>query len=663
MLLLEPMQIGNLDLKNRMAMPAMHHAYTPDGFVNERLIAYYRTRAEGGAALITVGGCTIDDFGGGAGFIGLNDDKYLPGLQQLAAAVKGGNAAVAAQLYHAGRYAFSIMTGKQAIAPSPIASRLTREEPREMTLEDIEKVMESFAAAAGRARIAGFDAVEIIASAGYLICQFLSPLTNQRTDEYGGTFENRCRFGVEVVKRIRRETGDDFTLLVRLSGHDFMPGGSTNQEAALFARKLEEAGVHGINVTGGWHETRVPQTTGDLPRGGFAYLAQGIKEAVDVPVIASNRINDPEVAEAILRNGQADMINFGRPLLADPQLPHKVKAGLPGSIRKCIACNQGCMDMVFSARAVHCTVNPVAGRESEVQVTPAATPRRVLVVGGGPAGMEAACTAAARGHHVTLWEKDAKLGGQLHYAASAPGKQEFLSLLDYYQEELKARGVMVALLQEATVEKITEFNPEAVILATGSLPLEPPFPVNRAWGVISAREALAQKVPLGKNVVVVGGGSVGCEAALAVAQIGTINGENLKFLMENDAESLETLKALLNRGIKNVTIVEQFKGLGKDLGITTRWVVLKHIRRMGIKAKDQSRVVEVNEKGVVVEKDGNAAVIPADAVILAVGARSVNLLEVPLRDQVKELHVIGDAAEPRKITEAIQEGFEIARLL
>ena len=663
MLLMEPIKVGNLELRNRIAMPAMHHAYAPDGFVTERLIAYYKARAEGGAALITVGGCTIDDFGGWAVMIGLNDDMYIHGLQQLTTAVKGTGAAVSAQLYHSGRYAFSFMTGKQAIAPSPIASRLTREEPREMTRDDIEYVMESYVSAAVRAREAGFDAVEIIASAGYLICQFLSPLTNQRTDEYGGSFENRCRFGVDVIQRIRQKVGDEFAVMVRLSGNDFMPGGNTNKEAALFARKLEDAGVDGVNVTGGWHETRVPQTTGDLPRGGFAYLAQGVKEAVNVPVIASNRINDPQVAEDIIRNGQADMVNLGRPLIADPQFPRKIQENRPESIRKCIACNQGCMDMIFSMRDVHCTVNPLAGREHEAQVISAETPLKVLVVGGGPAGMEAACTAASRGHRVTLWEQDSRLGGQLHHAACPPGKGEFLSLLDYYLQELKARGVTVVLQKEATVENIAEFNPEAVILATGSTCLEPPFPVNRATGIITAREALDQKVPLGKNVVVIGGGAVGCETALAIAQIGTISAETLKFLLENDAESPESLKDLLNRGIKNVTIVEQLKGFGKDIGVTTRWVVLKNIRRLGIKAKDQALVKEVNNEGVVLEKNGSTSVIPADTVVLAVGAKPVNFLEEALREKVEVLHVIGDASNPRKLTEAVREGFDSARQL
>lgn len=659
-MLFKPVKIGGLELKNRISMPAIHHSYTPDGFVNDRLVKYYETRARGGAALIIVGGCTIDNLGVGPKMIGLHDDKYIEGLSKLTAAVKAAGAKIAAQLYQAGRYTHSFFTGQQPIAPSPIASRLTREVPREMTAEDIRAVIESFADAALRAKRAGFDAVEIIASAGYLICQFLSPVTNQRADEYGGSWKNRCRFGIEVVQRVREKAGNDFTVLVRLSGNDFMPGGNTNKEAAMFAAELEKAGVDCFNVTGGWHETRVPQITGDLPRGGYSYLAQGVKSVVGVPVIASNRINDPLVAERILRNGQADMVNIGRPLIADPQFPNKVKSGNLKSIRRCLACNQGCMDMVFTAQDVHCAVNPLAGREYEVAVEPAAEPRKILVIGGGPAGMEAALTAASRGHRVTLWEKDARLGGQIHYAAKPPGKQEFLTLVDYYKNELESAGAEVILNQEATAESVVRQNADVVILAAGARPMEAPFPVTAGHKLVSALDALGEIALIGNNVVVVGGGAVGCETAITIAEMGTLSAENLKFLMENEAESYETLLKLLNRGTKNVTIVEMLKGIGRDIGISTRWVVMKNISRLGISVIDQARVKEVNDQGVVIERGGQESLLPADTVVMAVGSRPANELAAVLRDRVPELHVIGDAASPRKITEAIREGFDLA---
>ncbi|MBS3942868.1 MAG: FAD-dependent oxidoreductase [Dethiobacter sp.] len=659
-MLFDPIKIGDLELKNRICMPAIHHCYTPEGLVNDRLIKYYETRAAGGAALLIVGGCTVDTIGGGPVMIGLHDDRFIEGLSDLTTAVKAAGARIAAQLYQAGRYTHSMISGRQALAPSAIPSRFTRETPGEMTLEDIDMVMESFVAAALRAKQSGFDAVEIIASAGYLICQFLSPVTNQRSDLYGGTWENRCRFGLEVISRVRAKVGPHYPILLRLSGHDFVPGSNTNKEAAAFAVESEKAGVDLINVTGGWHETRVPQITGELPRGGFAYLARGIKEAVHVPVIASNRINDPLTAEQILKDGLADLVNLGRPLIADPDFPNKAKQGRYGTIRRCIACNQGCMDSVFTLQSVFCSVNPLAGRENEIKVTPASEPLLVLVVGGGPAGLEAARMAALRGHQVTLWEKALRLGGQLLYAAIPTGKHEFSTLLDYYKHELTELGVEIVLDKEALAGDIIAFGAGAVILATGAVPSGAPFPVADPAKVVPAQKVLDGSVNPGKRAVVVGGGAVGCETAITIAEMGTLSAETLKFLIENEAEEIDTLRRLLNRGTRQVVIVEQFKGLGRDIGISTRWVVMKNIRRLGIKVIDETKVKAVTTEGLILEKGGAETMLPADTVILAVGARSENTLAEQLKEKVPELYLVGDAVAPRKITEAIREGFEAA---
>ncbi len=663
MKLFEPIRVGNMELKNRIAMPAVHHCYTPDGFVNERLLKYYEARASGGAGLITVGGCTIDQLGQGPMMIGLHNDQYIEGMKSLSKIIRDNGAAAAAQLYQAGRYTHSMMTGQQPVAPSAIASRFTRETPREMTLEDIEAVIESYGQAARRAKEAGFDAVEVLASAGYLICQFLSPLTNERTDQYGGTWENRTRFGLEVMRKIRDTTGPDYPLIIRISGNDFMPESNTNREAALFASELEKAGVNCINVTGGWHESRVPQITGELPRGGFAYLARGIKETVSIPVIASNRINDPLNAEYILQHYMADIINMARPLIADPELPNKALKGRFDSIRRCIACNQGCLDMVFTMQDVHCTANPLAGREDKVEIKAAENPKKVLVIGAGPAGMEAARLAAARGHNVALWEKNERLGGHLSYAAMPPGKHDFITLLHYYEHELGRNGVQVILNREAAADEIVAEKADVVILATGAKGAPAPFPVKDSLQVVSALAILDGTAIPGKQVVIIGGGSVGCETAVATAEMGTISAETLKFLMENDAETPERLKELLNRGTREVTLVEMDKGIGRDIGISTRWVVIKCIRRMGIRVMDQYTVKEVTEKGVLVEKAGEETFLPADTVVLAIGAVANNPLEEMLKDKVKELHVIGDALKPRKLTEAIREGFDLAREL
>lgn len=657
--LFQPIQIGRLELKNRIVMPAIHHAYTPDGFVNRRLVRYYATRAAGGAGLIIVGGCAIDRLGPGPMMISLQDDKFIPGLSELTAAVHAAGAKIAAQLYQSGRYAHSMVIGQQPAAPSAVASRFTGETPREMTREDIAAVIESYAAAADRAKRAGFDAVEVIASAGYLICQFLSPLTNLRTDEYGGSWENRCRFGIEVVRAIKERVGADYPLLVRISGNDFMPGSNTNKEAAAFARELEKAGVDCINVTGGWHETRVPQITGELPPGGFSYLAAGVKRAVSIPVIASNRINDPRLAEQLLCMGVADLVNMGRPLIADPDLPRKVQEGREREVRKCIACNQGCMDRVFSMRDVLCAVNGLAGREHELEVQPAQVSKNVLVIGGGPAGMEVAALAAERGHRVTLWEKSHRLGGQVHYAAKPPGKADFASLIEYQAHRLYKAGVEVFLNRAATVEDVLAAAPDVVVVATGARPIPAPFPVAEGICVHQANDVLDGAVCAGRRVVVVGGGAVGCETAIFLAEQGTISAETLKFLVVHQAEEPVVLQQLLNQSVREVTIVEMLKGIGRDIGLSTRWGVMKQIKRLGIKVLDQSKVVGVLPEGVLVETPEKQVTLPADTVVLALGARSENSLYEGLQGRVKELYLIGDAVKPRKITEAIAEACEL----
>jgi 2,4-dienoyl-CoA reductase (NADPH2) len=656
--LFSPIKINTMNLKNRVVMTAMHLGYTPEGEVTDRLVDFYAERARGDVALIIVGGCTIDEYGGMASMICINHDRYVPGLQKLTHAVHEGGARIAAQLYQAGRYTHSSMIGgRMPFSASAVRSKLTGETPRALDLDEIPGVQDRFAEAALRAIAAGFDAVEILGSAGYLISQFLSPLTNLRKDEYGGSPENRMRFGVEVVEKVRKAVGPDYPIIIRLAGNDFMEGSNTNREASLFAQELEKAGVDLFNVTGGWHETRIPQLTMFVPRRAFTYLAQGIKAGVSVPVIASNRINHPRIGEEIIRRGEADMVTMARGLLADPDLPNKARDGRADQIFRCIGCNQGCFDNIFSFRSVTCLVNPRAGREAELVVTPAAKPKKVLVVGGGPAGMKAACTAAERGHRVTLMEKSDRLGGQVLLNADIPGRYEMISAGEDLENSLKALQVKVVLGKEVDEKVVREMAPDAVVLATGASPILPGIPGIEDEKVVLAWDVLNGTETTGKRAVIIGGNAVGLETALFLANQGTLSPDVLHFLMANRAETFETLETLINKGNKEVTVVEMAQKAGVDIGISTRWTVFAELKRLGVKILTASKAVEINPGGVRIETAQATETLPADSVVIAVGSRSENKLEACLGAWVSDVYVIGDAKEPRNALEAIKEGF------
>ena len=553
------------------------------------------------------------------------------------------------------------MGGKQSISSSPVRSKFTGETPRELTVPEIKQVQTNFALAAGRLQRAGFDAVEVIASAGYLISQFLSPVVNRREDEYGGSFENRMRFGLEVAREVRRTVGPDFPVIFRVAGNEFMEGGLENKDAKVFCRELEKAGVDLINVTGGWHETRVPQLTMALPRGGYVYLAAGIKQAVSIPVMACNRINDPVLADRILRDGLADLIGFARGLIADPELPNKAMAGRFDEINRCIGCNQGCFDTIFAGQPVTCLVNARAGAEAKRSLSPAPRRKKVMVIGGGPAGMEAARVGALRGHKVVLYEKGKRLGGQLRLAAIPPGRGEFLTFGDYLETQLKKLNVAVHLGVEASLLQVEAEKPDALVLATGAGALIPPLKGIEGPNVRLAWDVLTGKVDTGKEVIIIGGGAVGLETALFLAHKGALDAEILYFLMFKQAEKFETLQSLLYRGVKKISVLEMLKKPGQDIGTSTRWTILQDVSRMGIKTLTRTQAKEITREGVIAERDGKDFFIKGDTVVIAAGARSDNRLYEELKGRVAEVHLIGDAKSPRKVLEAVAEGFEAGR--
>ncbi len=661
--LFQPIAINRMEVKNRIYMPAMHLAMCEDFEVNDRLVEFYAERARGGAGMICVGYATVDELSGNSQNIGAHDDRFIPGLARLAGAIQDNGARAAVQLNHSGRYNFSFfLNGRQPVAPSPVASRMTRETPRELSIDEIGEIIASFAQAAGRVQQAGFDVVEVLSGTGYLISEFLSPLTNRRTDRYGGDLENRMRFGLEIMAAIRETVGADYPLMVRMNGNDFMPGGQGRKELAVYARALaERAGVDALCINVGWHEARVPQIVASVPRGVFAYLARGIREQVAVPVIASHRINDPATARQLLADGMCDMVAMGRSLIADPDLPEKARAGREREIVHCIACAQGCFDHLFQLKAVECLCNPRAGHETDRSLNPVAAAKRVMVVGGGPAGMSAALAAARRGHRVDLYEAADRLGGQLHLAGAPPGRDEFIALARDLAVQVELAGIAVHLGRRVDKNLIAREKPEAVILATGARPMLPPVPGVELPHVVQAWDALEDRVAVGDRVVIIGGGAVGVETALFLAEKGTLSPEAVKFLLVNRAESAEDLYEMAVRGTKQIVLIEMIDKIGKDIGRSTRWGMLQELERVGVRTGVETRALAITPEGVTVESGGGKETLPADTVVLAVGSRSVNDLEAVVRQLGIACHTAGDAAAVGLAFEAVHQGFAAGR--
>jgi 2,4-dienoyl-CoA reductase-like NADH-dependent reductase (Old Yellow Enzyme family)/thioredoxin reductase len=653
--LFQPLTIGTLELKNRIILPAMHLNMCRDYQVTEQLLAFYAERATGGAGLIICGYASIDQRSANSMHIGAHDDSCIQGLKRLAQTIQEAGACAAVQINHAGRYNHSSLNcGQQPVAPSAVPSTLTGETPRELTEAEIEELIEAFAAAAKRVAAAGFDAVELLAGTGYLISSFLSPLTNRREDGWGGSREKRMRFGLEVVKAVKQVS--DLPLIVRLNGNDFMPQGIGREAQQEFAVALVTAGADALSINVGWHEAQMPQIVTKVPRGAFAYLARGIHDQVSVPVIAGHRINDPEIARELIEAGWCDAIAMGRALIADPQLPNKARQGQESDIVHCVACGQGCFDALFRFRHVECLCNPRAGHELEAPVS-AGQSRRVLVVGGGAGGMMAALGAVHQGHQVTLCESGPRLGGQLQLAGVAPGREEFVVLADDLSRQVARVGVEIRLGQRVDVEVLQELAPERVILATGGRPQAPHIPGCDLPQVVQAWELLEGRVKTGRRVVVIGGGAVGIETALLLAEQGTLPAESLKFLLVHHAEEPEELYRLATTGSKQVTLVEKLDRLGGNFGKTTRWTMLQDLKRFGVTSRTGVKVEEITAAGVVVEGATGRELIAADTVVLATGTRADN----PLQEVCEQLgipyQVIGDAAQPAMAFDAVHQGW------
>ena len=668
--LFENINIGQITLKNRLIMSAMDLGFTSDGTINDRIINFYRERAKGGVGLIVVGGCYPEINGKvWKSIIGLDKDELIPGLKRLTDAIHRYDVRVAAQLLHAGRSASSFFTKMQPVAPSAVAYRSIKQEPRALTIPEIKTVINNYVSATLRAKKAGFDAVELHGGMGYLINQFLSKATNKRNDEYGGSLENRVRFAQEMILAIKETVGKDYPIIFRMSGDDLVEEGLKIEESVEIARILQQAGADAFNVSPGWHESKTPIMLMSIPRMAYAYLSAKIKSQLTVPVIASVRINDLKLAEEILDNEQADMVSIGRPLIVDPELPNKYKNGQFNDIRTCIACNQGCFDSLLNFKPVSCTYNAMVGHEGEYKITKAGKPKKVVVVGGGPGGMEAARVLALKGHNVTLYEKNNQLGGQLRYAYIPPGREEIQNIISYLERQISKLKVTIKMGKEADLQTLEEEHPDVIIVATGGRPIMLNLRGIKGENVSIASSVLEGKITTGRDVVIIGGGTIGCEVALYVAKQGAMRPDVACFLLKHKVLDAADIVEYTSKGNRNITLLEMKRKVGGGFGFSTRWVILNELKDAGIKEITEVKVKEIINnhsengqihRGVVYEKDGQEHFIKADTVIVAVGYSPNNELQKQVEGKFPETYFIGDCVKVRTALEAIHEGFQVA---
>ncbi|NEX46201.1 NADPH-dependent 2,4-dienoyl-CoA reductase [Pseudotabrizicola algicola] len=661
--LLAPLDLGHVRLRNRVLMGSMHTGLEETGDWG-RVAAFYAARAAGGAGLIVTGGMAPNREGGVfPGAAGLFSDTDIANHRRVTDAVHDAGGLIAMQILHAGRYAY----GKECVAPSAVKSPISPFVPRELDAEGIEKQISDIVTAAMRAQEAGYDGVEIMGSEGYFLNQFLVRHTNRREDDWGGSYENRMRLPVEVVARVRAAVGPNFILIYRISLIDLIPDGSTWAEVVQLARAIEAAGASMLNTGIGWHEARVPTIATSVPRAAFTWLTARLRPEVGIPVITSNRINTPEVGDGVLAAGQADMVSMARPFLADADFVAKAAAGRADEIAPCIACNQACLDHTFSGRLTSCLVNPRACHETELVYAPTDAPKRVAVVGAGPAGMMTALVAAQRGHRVVLFDRAERVGGQLHLAASVPGKEEFKGLIAWFGTMLERSTVELRLGTEATVADLAGFD--TVVIATGVAPRDPAIAGQER--ALSYLDVLTG-APVGRRVAVIGAGGIGFDVSEFLVHSGESPTEDLalwrrEWGVGDPAEVAGGLAVPHPEGPAREVWLLQRKAEkpGRGLGKTTGWIHRAALAAKGVKMLGGVSYKAITAEGLVIERDGAEQILPVDDVVLCAG-------QVPERGLADALvaagitpHVIGgaDVAAELDAKRAIDQGARLAAVL
>lgn len=667
--LLNPLDLGFTTLPNRVLMGSMHVGLeeAPNGF--RRMAEFYATRARGGVGLIVTGGIAPNELGrpwdGGAK---LTTEAEAEEHAGITAAVHAEGGKIAMQILHFGRYAYH----EGLVAPSAIKAPISPFVPRALTDDEVEQTIEDFVRAAELAKLAGYDGVEVMGSEGYLINEFIAAPTNQREDRWGGAYENRIRFPVEIVRRIRERVGADFIIIYRLSMLDLVPGGSTLEEVVHLAKEIEAAGATIINTGIGWHEARIPTIATSVPRGAYTFVTKKVMGQVSVPLVTTNRINTPEIAEQLLADGAADMVSLARPLLADPDFVAKAKAEQADAINTCIGCNQACLDHTFNLQITSCLVNPRACHETELVLAPTRTKKRVAVVGAGPAGLAFAVSAAERGHDVTLIDAASEIGGQLNVARKVPGKEEFDETLRYFRTQLELRGVDVRLNTRATAESLAKAAYDEIVIATGVTPRTPEIPGIDHPSVVGYLDVLRDSVPVGERVAIIGAGGIGFDVAEYLTDSG-------------DKASLDPATYFRQWGVdmdykdrggltapdrptppRSVHLLQRKTSkVGQGLGKTTGWIHRTELRHRGVTMVAGASYDLIDDAGLHITVGGESTVIPVDTVVLCSG-------QDPRRDLYEELlagghsaHLIGgaDVAAELDAKRAIKQGTELAAAL
>jgi mycofactocin system FadH/OYE family oxidoreductase 2 len=646
--LFTPIKIGPMTVPNRIVMNAHAHRFHSSlGPPNEKARDYYAARAKGGVGLIVMPYASVAPYTTAGGRPATQDDKVLPAFASVVKAIHEHDTRVIAQLHHHGKYASPRLYGGAAYAPSAVGGGILPagfsgppEVPHEMDIDEIKRTVQAYGSAAYNMRQAGYDGVEISAVISFLLASFMSPATNRRTDEYGGSLENRLRFPLEVIDAVRAAVGSDFVVGMRIDGDEYIEGGLTLDDTRVIAPKLEATGkLDYLNIAAGAYPTpHVPPMY--FPLGPFVYLSAGIKEVVSLPVFCVGRINDPIQAETILANNQADMVGMTRALIADPELPNKAREGRLEEIRKCISCNDGCWGPLFApAVPLTCAINPEAGREKELALKPATGKKRVMVIGGGAAGLETARVAALRGHQVTLYEKEAQLGGQLNIVAKAPGRADFAEVTRYYTSQMKSLNVEVHLGTEVTAEMVKEVNPDAVVVATGSLPGKPKLAGSEMVKVVETRKVIEERVKVGNNILVVD--------------------------EEYHMQPLEVADFLADRGAR-VEVVTETLFAGSVVDESTLSAIYDRLFNKGVVITPLTKVKEIKGDTVTVFNVFTKAereIKGVDTVVIASSGKADDALYCSLKGQVKELHAVGQCVSPRQLRDSIWDGARVGRQL